>query len=361
MSKIPRTNRFAQACHGITSTDDMAYVGERPWHGLGNALQDGATMEQWLVAANMQHTIRRTKLLYYAYRGQQDLRADEDLVVLIRSDNGQRLGIVGLDYQIVQPFEVLDFFRDLAANHGFKLETAGTLFGGKVYWSLAKITEAKFSGWDRVGAYVLISTSADGSRSTEIRQVTVRVVCNNTIQIAWGEHTSKVLRVSHRQRFDSQKVKKELGLVQEHFDAMCEDISHLSATKITDAAAEDFVLRLLRPTDAAIKMVNEASPDDSLQALLARGTLTAQEDPSEPVLRRPRGADTILSLYDGVGMGSARPGTDGTAWGLVNAITEYVDHHAGSRTLDNLLNRSLFGDGQDLKVQAFQAAVAEFC
>lgn len=323
-------------------------------------LQAGASIEEWQLAANMDWLVRRAKVQYYADRAQKDLRTDEENVVLVRSDTGERLGIVSADYQVVQPFEVLEFFRDLVAGQGFELNTAGTLFGGKKYWALAKVTEAVFSGWDKVGGFLLLSTSADGKSATEAQETTIRVVCRNTLNQATREDVAKRIRISHRQRFDAGSVQRQLGLAKENFAAMCESINALTKAKVSEAAAEDFVLRLLRPTKETVEMVNSMSPTDSFEALLNRPAKLEVEEEQETV-RRPRGADTILELFLGGGMGSDQKGSKGTAWGLVNAVTEYVDHHATAKTPDHLMDRAMWGTGAELKVEAMQGALQQFC
>ena len=348
--------------HGIThrkgGKNEMAYVGEVPWHGLGQVMPEGATIQQWIEAAGMEWTIRRARPMYYADRAQKDLREDKDNVYLIRSDNGARLGYVGADYEVVQPYEILEFFRDLVEGSGFKIETAGTLFGGKRFWALAKVTEAKIAGWDTVGGYVLLSTSADGSRATEGQETTVRVVCNNTIRMAWEEDVKNRIRITHRERFDEKKVKAQLGLVQEHFEEFAEAANVLSKAKVSEAAAEDFVLKLLRPTKEALDLIAAEAPKDTLEALLNKPFVPKEEDDPTSILRRPRGADKIISLFLGEGMGSDQKGTKGTAWGLLNAVTEFVDHHATAKSPDHHLDRALWGSGAELKQDAMALALA---
>ncbi len=80
----------------------------------------------------------------------------------------------------------------------------------------------------------------------------------------------------------------------------------------------------------------------------------------EWTIRRPRGADMILDLFLGSGMGSDQKGRAGTAWGLVNAVTEYVDHHATAKTDSHRLDRAFWGSGDELKTEALQLAQQQF-
>lgn len=327
-------------------------------------LRHGASIEEWTQAAGMEFLIKKVKLRYYADRAQTQLLEVPDQVALIRSDTGATLGIASPDYNIVQPFEVLEFFRDLVGESGFKLTTAGTLFGGKRFWALAKITDATIAGWDKVGAYLLLTTSADGSMSTEARQTTVCVVCSNTLRMAFEQAKARA-RVSHRVRFDDRKLKAELGLTEELFSNFMEKANALSRVKVRDAEAEEFVLTLLRGGAAQAEVqaqVAEISPDDSLQSLLVRGGgfTPADIEIEAAQARKPRGMDAILSLFEGEGMGATQKGREGTAWGLVNAVTEYVDHHATAKTVDHRIARAWYGTGDALKAEAMTQAVAQF-
>lgn len=354
--------------HELTTTAgkvEMAYVGETPWHGLGQILQPGASIEDWIKAAGMAWTIRKAKLMYYADRKQTDLREDDEAVALIRSDTGARLGIVSPDYQIVQPYEVLEFFRDLVSGSGFEMHTAGTLFGGKRFWALAKLTEATIAGWDNVGGYYLLSTTADGTRATDGRETTVRVVCNNTLSVALvGDGRKHGFKLSHRQRFEAAKIQKQLGMSRENFEAFIESANALSKVKVSEAAADDFVLRLLRGASAdeevKAKVLTTSAGDTLADLLKAPFKPKEQEQDLEQLLRRPRGADAILRLFEGEGRGALQAGSEGTAWGLVNAVTEYVDHYATSKTDDHRLDRAFWGTGDELKTQAMSQAVAQF-
>lgn len=325
-------------------TAEMAYVGDTPWHGLGQKLDQGAPIETWLEAAGMNWSVRRAPVLYYADRAQTDLRQDKDSVVLVRGDTGSRLGIVSADYNIVQPFEILEFFRDLVDDAGFTLETAGTLFGGKRYWALAKVAEAKLCKWDKIGAYVLLSTSADGSKATEARETSIRVVCNNTLTLAQSLKDRRCIRINHRSNFDPAAIKAKLQLTEEHFGDFIEAANTLTRVKVSEAAAEDFLMKLLRPKR---KLVEEVALEES----------PFSEEVEEEV-RKPRALDDILGLFQGAGIGSNEPGAKGTLWGLVNSVTEYVDHHATARTDSHRLDRAWFGTGDQLKTDAFERALA---
>ena len=129
--------------------------------------------------------------------------------VLYRSDTKVPLSVVSSRYQVVQPAEILDFYKDLTEISGFELETAGVLKDGKKLWALARTGQsATLKGKDQVNAYLLLATACDGTLATTAQFTSVRVVCNNTLSIALGDSTGTV-KVGHRSQFDAQAVKRQ--------------------------------------------------------------------------------------------------------------------------------------------------------
>ena len=191
----------------------MAYVDAVPWHGLGNKLTPNQPIEVWQNEAGMDWRINETEVLYSVSGGDGlHLKSNPDNKVLFRSDTHSPLSVVSKRYKVVQPHDVLEFYRDLVSVGGFELETAGVLKGGKKLWALAKTgQETLLRGNDRVKAYLLLATSCDGSLCTTAQFTSVRVVCNNTLQLAVGDSGGAV-KVPHSTEFDPQQVKQTLGL-----------------------------------------------------------------------------------------------------------------------------------------------------
>ena len=120
--------------------EQIAYVGETPWHGLGNQLTPNQPIEVWAKQAGMDWRIESSNVSYMAQneRGQNIILPFEEQRVLYRSDTHAPLSVVSQRYQEVQPKEILEFYRDLTEQSGFELETAGVLKGGKKFWALAR-------------------------------------------------------------------------------------------------------------------------------------------------------------------------------------------------------------------------------
>lgn len=282
----------------------MAYSGAEPWHGLGNKLAPKQPLEVWKRAAGMDWTIEEAEVRFVAAgnRNLGSIHAFPEQKVLYRSDTKAPLSVVSARYQVVQPEEILEFYRDLTEIGGFQLETAGVLRQGRKLWALARTGQSgMLKGKDEVNGYLLLATACDGTLATTAQFTSIRVVCNNTLQIALG-NSAGAIKVSHRSQFDAAAAKRQLGIAVSTWDAFMARTKALSERKVTDSAAEAFLRRVLTYSTANL-------PD--------RETVAVNE----------RAIKVVGQLYVGRGKGADLPSASGTAWGLLNSISEYVDHH----------------------------------
>jgi len=305
--------------------ETMAYVNATPWHGLGNPLTENQPLEIWLHEAGMDWDILDNPVLY---RSPEGLQSFTDNKVLFRSDTLAPLSVVSQRYQVVQPREVLEFYRDLVELGGFQLETAGVLKGGKKLWALARTgQDALLKGNDQVKAYLLLATACDGTLATTAQFTSVRVVCNNTLQMA-TENGSGAIKVPHSTKFDPAKVKQQLGLGVSTWQHFIADMRRLSE-------------RPVNPFEARRYMVE----------VLGDPALHFHEQPNIKVLNH------VFGLYAGQGMGANLASANDTAWGLVNAVTQFVDHERRARSPDNRLDSAWFGIGSLIKQKALDEAL----
>lgn len=93
------------------------------------------------------------------------------------------------------------------------METAGVLRDGEKIWGLAKVNDGvEIVDGDVIKPYLLLATSYDGSLATTARFTSIRVVCNNTLQMARADNKSGVVKVRHDSTFDSDAVRRQLGI-----------------------------------------------------------------------------------------------------------------------------------------------------
>jgi phage/plasmid-like protein (TIGR03299 family) len=313
--------------------EQMAYVGATPWHGLGSRLSPKQPIEIWQREAGMDWKIQGSPVHFKSdsIGALGSIHTFPDQKVLYRSDTKAPLSVVSQRYQVVQPREVLEFYRDLTEVSGYELETAGVLKGGRKFWALARTGQGTtLKGNDQVNGYLLLATSCDGTLATTATPTTVRVVCNNTLTIAL-DGSAKAIKVPHSTRFDPQAVKKQLGIAVSQWDNFMHRMRMLSERKVQWHEAMGFFMNVLC----------DANPNTPLPAVL----------PNERALRKVQG------LYEGQGRGSTLESAQGTAWGLLNAVTEYVDHERRARSIEYRMDSAWFGQGAQIKQRALEAAL----
>jgi len=307
----------------------MAYVGETPWHGLGNPLSPKQPLEVWAEQSGMNFQILETPVRYMAESvgALGSIMTFADQKVLYRSDTKAALSVVSNRYQVVQPREILEFYRDLTEISGFELETAGVLKEGRKVWALAKTGQtASLKGNDTVNGYLLLATACDGTLATTAQFTSIRVVCNNTLAIALS-NGAQAVKVSHSTSFDAQLVKQQLGVSVSSWDVFMYRMRTLSERKVKSREAMDFFLRVFNdPEKTPANLTNE------------------------------RAIKAVQTLYDGRGQGSELSSAKGTAWGLLNSVTEFVDHQRRARSQDYRLDSAWFGQGAVLKKKALEEA-----
>lgn len=348
--------------------DSMAYVGDTPWHGLGNILERKQPIEVWAQQAGMDWTIMQSPVHFKTgevsgsstdQAGQQGIvqRKDSWLVelestlpfnelkVLFRSDTKQPLSVVSQRYHVVQPREILEFYRDLTEKSDFELETAGVLKGGKKLWALARTGQsASIKGNDVINGYVLLATACDGTLATTAQFTSIRVVCNNTLAIALNEVKGKggsaaqatgiannpgIVKVPHNTKFDAALVKQQLGISVSSWDEYIYRLNLLSDRKVKSVEVDRFLWSVF----------NEGSNQGS-------GSFNE------------RAMNKCQTLFEGHGRGASLASARGTAFGLLNSITEFVDHERRARSTDHRLDSAWFGTGASIKQRALDLSLS---
>ena len=312
--------------------DSMAYVGDTPWHGLGNRLTEKQSIDVWAHEAGMDWKINETPVRFSAqhWSGGEMLNSFADQKVLYRSDTLDALSVVSKRYKVVQPMDILEFYRDLTEQSGFELETAGVLKGGRKLWALARTGQSLLlKGKDVTNGYVLLATACDGTLATTAQLTSVRVVCNNTLAVALGQGSGAV-KVPHSTTFDPIAVKQQLGLSVSDWEIFKSQLTALSGRKVKDSETNKYLVQVFSDPYAS----KDAPPINE------------------------RAMNRALELFQGHGRGSRLASSQGTAFGLLNAVTEFVDHERRARSTDHRLDSAWFGQGAALKQKAMQTALA---
>lgn len=304
------------------------------WHRLGQRTPDAITWAQAIELADLNWEVTKKQL--YA-RNPLGVVVNVPMFGTFRTDDGAYLGTVGEGYQIIQNRERFAWCDALIGTlNGAHYETAGALGNGERVWALARVPEGDYSiGKDEHRAYLLAMGSHDSSTSEVAKLVDTRVVCNNTLVAALGEK-GKSFRIRHT---SGAKARMDLA------------VSNMESVKAT---AKTVAARMMRLAD--IKLTRE-----STEAILNR--LFPKTDGANQT-RRDQTLSTVLGLYES-NDGNAFADTQGTAYNLFNAVTQYTDHFRTARgngsepeqVASARAESALFGSGATLKTDALTAII----
>lgn len=320
--------------HIINGQAQMAYLEQDglPWHGLGQPLKVGESLDEWRVAAGLDWEAERQGLFTFDADGNM-YKLERD--VLVHSKTKGELGYVTDVYKTVQPADILDAFRHIAGEAGYHLVTAGNLRYGRRIWALADCDDDFTIGKkDQVKRNLLLATSYDGSLATIVDLTSTRVVCQNTLAAAIGyDGEGGMLRYGHSSEFDPTSIaadlKTHLAEQDKQWQQFKEKALALSNRKVDMKTAVEYFVKLF------------GNPDENGEVdIESRNT--------------QRKLNNVIELYQG-GLGQELAGE--TAWGLVNTVTRWADHERNTRTEGSRLDSAFFGDGRDKKAQAWNAAL----
>jgi len=315
-------------------------VREPAWHKLGIVLDNAVNWQEAMKQALLGWEVEKSQLARYLPDTKHDDRAIQpiDAYGIFRKDTGALLGTVGKDYKIIQnqyAFEFVDTL--LEAENGAHYVTAGALGKGERIWCLAQIGGSiQIAGTDDESIpYLLFQTSHDGSMSAICKITWVRVVCANTLSVALqGAGTYlKIKHTSHAEdRMEAAKKLMTGATVQmKHIEDKLNELAHRRVNRqiITEVMKNVF----------------------------------GEYDKEHENNRLEKKMSTIYDLFESNDENKI-PEIRGTAYNLLNAFTEYVDHHAAFRRTEGRkgmedeairAENALFGHGDSLKGLALAA------
>jgi len=317
--------------HMIMKNDTMFSTRETPWHKLGVVLPTAPTLDEAIVAAGLDW---RVKMCNLQALGDDGKPLDSSSIIhraVIREDTKAVLGVVGPSWTPLQNKDAFKFFQPFIDEGSVSLETAGSLRDNKYVWVLGKVNKfdplsQKWSSLegeviknDPINRYVLLCHGHDGTLAVRVGYTDIRVVCQNTMNMAFNSKASQLIRIKH-----SAKVKENLenigsvmNLVTTEFQANLEQLARLTKKNINQEDIKKFVHVIFFDSKALDKSTRTAN---LYSEMLGRINQLVEEG---------KGADIT--------------GVRGTVYGLVNAATEYLTHEAQS-SVESRLNSLWFGD-----------------
>lgn len=330
--------------HDITRTDQLILTQQPAWHGLGIVVEDAPTPEEALQLAGLGWRVEQWPL---HAAGPDGPVAVSSHVLNVRDDTREPLGVVGVGYQPVQNAELAAFVSALSDTGGVKLESAGSLKGGRRVWFLARGESIWPSDGDEVRPYLLAANGHDGSLAVVCQPTTIRVVCRNTLHASLndGERTGVGIRFRHEGQVSDklEDARRALGLFTSARDRFEQQAATLNA--------------------------KEMSREDLQRYWVEVYTATLEPPPLHPKtsqeIRQAQIAKKRLSQWaENFDRDRQRTGNPASAWTALNAVTEWFDHQRVVRAADDRTRKdqrllgNWWGDAAVAKAKAMEMALS---
>lgn len=282
--------------------ENMFYVRETPWHGLGVKVEEAPNSADALKLAGLDWEVQPRPI--FTDSGIQI----PGYVANTRSSDNNILGIVSDKYKIVQNADAFKF-TDNIIEGDVRYETAGSLRNGKSVWLLAKLPETKILG-DEVAPYLCFSNTHDGTGAVKVFMTPVRVVCNNTLNLAMNT-ARRTWTCKHMGRIEDKMAEASatLQLANKYMDNLAITADRLANVNITN---------------------------DEIRAYMQELFPINTEDSDRQQGNMKKAQTDLMACYYMDDLDKFR----GTAWGFVNAVADYADHTAPLRNTDTFKERN---------------------
>ena len=305
--------------------ETMMFVGrERPWHGLGTMVEEAPDSREALIAAGLDWDVVQRPVFT------QDGVKVPGYFANVRQQDGSILGVVTSRYKVVQNRDAFAF-TDALLGDGVRYETAGSLMGGRKTWILAKLPTRYIIQGEQILPYLVFSNTHDGSGAIKIAMTPIRVVCNNTLNLAldtanrsWSIHHTGDIAAK------LEDARETLFMAEDYMNELGKGFEDLSRKRLTDAAVDEFIKVLLPFAD------------------------DASETTEKNILRLRK--DVATRYFDAPDLQGLRK----NGYRFINAVSDFATHAAPIRRTknyqENLFNKTM--EGNPLTDKAYRLVMA---
>lgn len=225
------------------NVENMFYTREKPWHGLGTMVMEAPTSKEALQLAGLDWTVIQKEVITKDGFPISGFKAN------VRETDNRVLGIVTNRYKVVQNQEAFAF-TDALLGEGVTYETAGSLKNGCRIWLLAKLPQPYMINGDEITPYLVFMNSHDGSGAIKAAMTPVRVVCENTLNLAL--RTAKRSWSTNHTGNMAGKLKDAKDTLLYAADYMAElekTMEFLHHTRLSDKKVNEYIERLIPLTE----------------------------------------------------------------------------------------------------------------
>lgn len=167
----------------------------------------------------------------------------------IRNTDRKVLGVVTDRYKVIQNTEAFAFTDELLGE-GVRYETAGALQDGRKIWLLAHLPQEYIIGGERISPYLVFSNTHDGLGSVKVAITPIRVVCNNTLNLALktAERSFSMIHTGDIKE-KMKEAKDTLFMAEKYMQELGKEFEELRKKKLLDSEVKSYI-ELLLPMDA---------------------------------------------------------------------------------------------------------------
>lgn len=292
--------------------ETMFYTREKPWHGLGRRVEEAPSSVDALILAGLNWRVSQRPIMT------EDGLEVPGFKVNLRENDHRILGVVTDRYKVVQNEEAFAF-TDGLIGEGVRYETAGSLQSGKRVWLLARLPDDFVVSGDAITPYMVFMNSFDGTGAIKVAMTPVRVVCQNTLNLALST-ASRTWSTKHTGDISGKMddARNTLIYAGRYMDELAKDIERLNKIKLSDRKVYEYI-------DALFPLYND--PTD----MQLRNLKRMKEEVKTRYFDAPDLAYTEKSAYR-----------------FVNAVSDFATHSKPLRTTanyrENLFARTVDGN-----------------
>lgn len=330
-------------------------VKEKAWHGLGTVLDKCPTSEEAIKIAGLDYEVKLAPIYAQLVNVNREIAKHNDTVIkdtnsnegtyfnaekienkfaTYRADTNDVFGIVGNRYEILQNTKAFKFFDDIVGKGEAIYETAGSLGNGETIFITAKLPDyIHVQNHDIIEKYLLLTTSHDGTSSTQIMFTPVRVVCNNTLQLAVNQSGKSKYSVRHTASASEnlKKVIDYMGIVNMYSKEMEVVYNNMSKTFIKENEVSKYFDMIFLTSDEMKELASGTRRDRVISS------------------RKMNTINNVYKFYN-EGIGQDEITTRGTLFGAYNAVTGYYQNvksfNNETKRFNNLLNGRAYNTSQ---------------
>lgn len=273
-----------------------------------------------------------------------ELESDTGTFAIKRSSDGRVLGQCAKVWQPYQPRQAFDWFKPFLEDKRLAFNTAGSLNDGANMWVLAQIVNdgiADVVKNDSICQFVLLSNPFDGKTSIGVGLSDIRVVCANTLQMAFDSKFSKMLRINHSSKTEQtmEDLQSALDIAKREFSVNIEKYRELAKHGVSGDSLRKYV-RIVKELMSAPLTLNKAKE-------------IVENTPWDKVGTRSQ--NTVMEI-EGFMHDSRQATSSGTWWAAYNSVNQYLNYNYG-RSADKRVSSLWFGKNATVNKQALNLAL----